>query len=194
MKVKCPTCNVIMKPYEREETFPEGDILIRLSCPECSMESSVTYYRKKAVEAFEDQDIIDEYNEGQSENLRDSEDILNGFSSCNPLSPAYNVANYIMTKLAVKPDLTFIDEDTIKFRYRTPLAVFRVCINLDENSVIYTFFDGTGLLLNNPLPSDKCGIAYCDFGSVSGLNDLCRALDEVATEFIVQEMREFKHE
>ena len=194
MKVKCPTCNVKMKPYQREEIFPDGDTMINLKCPECGMKASLYYFRSEVEEGFESQDIIDEYNDGQLENLQDSEDILNDFSSCNPFSPAYNVANYIMTKLAVKPDLTFIDEDTIKLRYLTPLAVFMVCINLDENSVIYTFIDGTGLLLNNPLPSDKCGIAYCDFGSVSGLNDLCRALDEVATEFIVQKMREFKHE
>lgn len=39
MKVKCPTCNVKMKPYQRREKFPDGDITINLRCPECGFES-----------------------------------------------------------------------------------------------------------------------------------------------------------
>lgn len=39
MKVKCPTCNVKMKPYKREEIFPDGDTMINLKCPECGFES-----------------------------------------------------------------------------------------------------------------------------------------------------------
>lgn len=162
MKVKCPTCSIKMKPYERDVLL-NGDITVRLQCPECRMESLVTYFKEAVEDEFEDQDILDSYNDGQSENPQDSQDLLLDFLSSHPFSPAFNIANYIMTKLVMKPDLTFVDDDLIRLQYRTDSSTFRLALNLDEDSVIYTFVDKEGQSIPNPLPSSKNGIAFCDF-------------------------------
>lgn len=191
MKVKCITCCVKMKPYERD-VLPNGDVTVRLQCPECGMESLVTYFKERVEDEFNDQEIINEYIDGQSENLQDSQEVLDNFVASNPLSPAFNVANYIMTRLGIKPDLTHIDDDLIRLSHRSPRSTFRIALNLDEGSVIYSFVDKEGRSIINPLPSSRNGLAYCDFTTVSGLNDICRDLDKVSAEFVDTETRGLK--
>ena len=55
MKVKCPTCNVKMEPYQREEIFPDGGIMINLRCPICDMEAVLSYFRERGEDDDEDE-------------------------------------------------------------------------------------------------------------------------------------------
>lgn len=177
MKVKCPACNTKMTPYSL------GDLKTKLRCLGCGMKAEVSFFN------CTDQEILDTYIDGQSENLQDSQEVLDNFLAGNPLSPAFNVANYIMTLLVIKPDLMHIDDDLIRLSHRSPRSTFRIDLNLDEGSVIYSFVDKEGKSIINPLPSSRNGLAYCDFTTISGLDDICRDLDKVSAEFVVTETR-----
>lgn len=184
MKVKCPTCNVKMKPYQREEIFPDGDTMINLKCPECGMKASLTYFRSEIEEYFETQEIIDRYNESQLDSRQESRTILDDYLAENALSPTFLVANYAMCTFEVVPSLKLINDDLIVFDYPAN-NILSAHFNLDEGSVLYSVHTDQGTYVTDYLFT---GVPYADFTTYEGIESICEAVDKIASEFLIKEL------